>query len=488
MSTHPWVVVEPPDSRGLRKITVDGKTVGSAWSSHELRKILSHLGYPKDMDLAESSSIHWRGGDNTTWPARPWRRRGTMVLMFTGMLVSCALLIFVGWPDALRALTFTQRIVGTIFILAGLLQVVAAFAVLDYWGRRHWSPAGGIILLGTLITFSSNATLIFMWFEETEYTPFLMVFIPLGLWSVWALCLLIREKAWLGMPQPKKFAVGVAFTALLTAVSLVYSTMYQPTAAPIHFILKAKFGTPQESPDLEYVTIPLKLYVKNDGAIPVYIVNNDYTVWGAPITHMADSDGVRQWKKATEEIGDAAEADRFAREGKVDVISSGHFYDVGAPLDAGEEINSEEIIRLPKDTRYGELEATLEVEYMRRDRGRLDQAFDVPVGFSWDRSQKQYYCSPDACGEYVIYNARVRHNNNMINVTRRPRNLTAFWGPITGFDAFISSFEFTKKTLTVYQDGIDEEEIKRERDSYGLEYVYTNSVIPASEWMRLSVD
>lgn len=278
MSIKPGVVVEPPDSRGLRKITIEGKEVGSAWSSRELRKILRHLGYAKPMDMEDPASIYWRGGDSKAWPDRPWRRRGILVLMIAGMIGSTVLHIAIGWPDAHRALTFAQRIVGTVFILAGLMGGIATFAVLDYWGRRHWGPSGGIALLGALIALSTSATLLFMWFEETEYTAYLLAFISLGLWSSWALYLLIREKSWRGTPQPKKFATGVAFTALLTAVSISYSTMYQPTAAPIRFILKAEFGTPRDSADLQYVTIPLKLYVKNDGGIPVYIVNNDYTV------------------------------------------------------------------------------------------------------------------------------------------------------------------------------------------------------------------
>ncbi|WP_328427344.1 hypothetical protein [Streptomyces sp. NBC_00443] len=197
---------------------------------------------------------------------------------------------------------------------------------------------------------------------------------------------------------------------------------------------------------------------------------------------------MRKWKTDTKDLNETAEAKRYAREGKVDVVSSGHQYDLGASLDAGEEIASEEIIRLPRDERYGELEATLEIHYMRRDRGRLDPKFELPAGYSWDKNDEQYYCSPDACGEYVVYHGLVLHNNNMVNVTRRPRYLASFWGPISGFDAFVSSFDFKKNTLNVYREGIDEAEAAREADSYGLGYIRTSSVMSSSEWLRLPED
>ncbi|WP_431683582.1 hypothetical protein [Kitasatospora sp. KL5] len=480
MSTQPWVIVEPPDSRGLRKVIINGEVVASAWSLRELRKNLNRLGCPETMDMEDPTYIHWRGGDSNTWPSRPWRRRGILALMVAGMLGSAIMHITIGWPDALGALTFAQRIVGAIFILMGLLQAVAIFAALDYWGRRQSNISGAIVLLGALFTLPTSAILLFMWLEEREYTPYLFAFMPLLLWSAWALYLLIREKAWQGIPHPKKFAAGVAATALLTAVSIAYSTMYQPTAAPIRFILKAEFGTPQATSDPAYVNVPLKLYVKNDGGIPVYIINDDYTVWGAPMIPAANGDGLEEWR-----TGFSERAERYAHESTAEVVSSGHFNTLGSLLEAGEEFSSEQTITLPADARYGQLEAILGIDYMRRDRGRLDPEYGYIAGNSWDKDDARFYCPPDECGEYVVYYSRVRHNNNMVNVTRRPRNLAAFWGPETSYDDFISSVDFEKATRDIY-NRIDEGEISRERDSYGLGKVYTNSIMPASKLLIVS--
>ncbi|MZF87251.1 hypothetical protein [Streptomyces sp. SID5643] len=476
MSIQPWVTVDPPDDRGLRKITVGGKTVGSAWSFRELCKILNRLGYT-DMDF---SSFYWRGGDSKTWPDKPWRRRAIVTLMTGGMVGSAILHLSIGWPDALRALTFAQRIVGAIFILAGVLLVAAALAAHDYWGRREFRPSGMIALTGALITLATDTLLLIMWLEEREYTPYLIAFIPLSLWSLWALCLLIREKPWKEMPHPTRFAAGVAATALLTAVSLAYSTMYQPTSAPIDITLKAEFGTPQTSPDPKYVHVPLKLHAKNDGGIPVYILNSDYTVRGSSVSYSSSSEGLEEWTADTEYLGDTAEAQRHASKGEDAVVASGHFYYPGAWLEIGEQYAKGAVIRIPRKTKYDTLEVSLSIDIMRKDRGRIDEEFSISR-FSWEEHEGEFHCPPDECrdyGPYVAYHGRVHHNNNLINVTRRPRYVTAFWGPESTYSHYISSFDFKKKTIAAYDDTLfsskeAQAEWKRERYRYGVGTVDT---------------
>lgn len=485
MSIHPWVTVEPPDYRGLRKIIVDGETVGSAWSFRDIRKILSGLGYSETINLEDSSAIYWRGGDSKTWPDRPWRRRIIVGLMITGMLGSVILHLFIGWPDAFDGLTFAQRIVGAMFILAGALQGAAMFAIFDYWGRRQSKLSGVVVLVGVLIALGTNSLLLFMWMEESEFVVYLLIFISLWIWSQWALFLLIREKPWVEVQHPNRIAVGVVFTALLTAVSLAYSTMYQPTAAPVHLLLKAEFGKPQESPDPNYVHIPLRLYVKNDGGIAVYVINDDYTVAGSSVRYADSGDGLERWKTETEEIpGYVAEGERYIRNNEETVVSSGHFYGPGGWFEVGEEYTDETVVRLPKDSDFDTLEARLTIVIMRKDRGKIDEEFSNPR-LSWKEHEGAYYCPPVECGEYgeyVAYRGRVRHNNNMINVTRKPRYVTAFWNPESGNNDFISSFNPKRKTQVEFDKAFAEkgaaEEMERESNRYGAGVVFTYSEIP----------
>ncbi|AKL69601.1 conserved hypothetical protein [Streptomyces sp. Mg1] len=197
--------------------------MGSAWSLRELRKVLGRLGYPEDMDLDDRSRVYWRGGDSSVWPDdRGWRRRVVIALMLAGLLGSMALHVGIGWADAIGALTFAQRLVGVLFLLAGAVQGAALPAVVDYWGRRQVRLSGALVLLGVLMTLATTTLLLFLWLRERELIAAVLLFLALWCWSLWALRNLIREKVWRGIPHPRKFAAGVTVTALMTAISLGY--------------------------------------------------------------------------------------------------------------------------------------------------------------------------------------------------------------------------------------------------------------------------
>ncbi|MGW2018849.1 Yip1 family protein [Streptomyces sp. NPDC001927] len=480
MGIRPWVVVEPPDKRGLRRITIQGKRVGSAWSLRELRKVLRRLGYPDDVDVDDRSCVYWRGGDSSVWPdGRGWRRHLVIALMLVGLLGSLALHAVIGWADALGALTFAQRLVGVLFLLAATVQGVAVPAVVDYWGRRQVKLSGALILLAVLATLATTSLLLFLWLQEREFVPQLLAFLSLWIWSLWALGVLVRHKVWRGIPHPRKFAAGVTVTAVLTGVSLGYSILYQPIAAPMHFILRAEFGTPRTDANSPYIHIPLKMYVKNTGGIPVYIVVDDYTVNGNLADFSDGGQGMDEWQEASD--GDwARDAEVYESNVNYEIIASGQFRGPGEALDAGQEYQIEEVITLPKDTDYETLEAVLQFTYVRQDRGKLDDDFFLPVP-SWLPESGKYFCPPDECPRRVIHHGKVRYNDNLINVTRKPRYVAAFWSPEMGPEAYISSFNFEKERsdqpfYDIY-DGMDPNEISREAERYGLGYGWVNSEV-----------
>ncbi|MGW3651513.1 hypothetical protein [Streptomyces sp. NPDC000878] len=480
MGIRPWVVIEPPDPRGLRRITIHGKTVGTAWSLRGLRKVLHSLGYPDDMDLDDRSRVHWRGGDSSVWPDdRGWRRRAVITLMLVGLLGSLTLHAVIGWADALGALTFAQRLVGVLFLLAGAVQGLALPAVVDHWGCRQVRLSGALVLLGVLMTLATTTLLLFLWLQEREFIATVLLFLALWLWSLWALRTLIHEKVWRGIPHPRKFAAGVTVTALLTAISLGYSILYQPIAAPRHFVLKSEFGTPQTDADSPYIHLPLKLYAKNTGGIPVYIVVDDYTVWGRLAEFSESGEGMKEWKDSRED-GWAPESEVFESKVVDEIISSGQFNGPGETLDPGEEYKMETVITLPKDTEYETLNAVLSFAALRKDRGKLDDEFFYEK-LSWLESEGRYYCPPDDCGEHVIHHGRVRYNNNLINVTRKPRYVAAFWSPEEGVDAHISSFNFKEEKISesIYDiyEGLDDDEVNREAERYGLGWFSVNSEV-----------
>ncbi|MFF5787236.1 hypothetical protein ACFY8P_19970 [Streptomyces sp. NPDC012693] len=438
------------------------------------------------MDLDDRSRVHWRGGDSDVWPDdRGWRRRLVIALMLVGLLGSLGLHAVIGWADALGALTFAQRLVGVLFLLAGVVQASALPAVVDHWGRRQVKVSGALVLLGVLMALATTSLLLFLWSQEREFIAAVLIFLALWLWSLWALHVLVREKVWRGIPHPKKFAAGVTVTAILTSVSLGYSILYQPIVAPMHFVLKAEFGTPYADADAPYFHVPLKLYAKNDGGIPVYLVVDDYTVFGYVAEFSKSGDGLARWK-GEEELW-SAEAQAFEGEAEGEIIASGQFQGPGSTLAVGEEFRMEQMITLPKGTKYEVLEATLQFAIMRQDRGKLDDEFSY-ARRSWDESEGRYYCPPDDCGEHVIYHGRVRYNTNLINVTRKPRYVAAFWSPEEDTEVFVSSFNFEqyKKSESIYAiyEALDEEEVQRENQRYGLGWVTVNSEVSVKRLLK----
>jgi hypothetical protein len=480
MGIRPWVVVEPPDSRGLRRVSIGGESVGSAWSLAELRRILGRHGCPEDMDMDDASSVCWRGGDSGAWPARAWRRRSAMLFMAAGLLVSMVVNAVVGWPDASGALTFAQRITGVLFVLSGAALGIAAIATLDYWGRRQFKASGAIALLGAIIVWATDSLLLLLWFEEQEFTRYLLVFVPALCWSVWALSLLVRQKSWKGIPQPKRFAAGVVATALLTAVSLAYSTMYQPASAPMHFTLRAEFGKAWKDDDLPFVHVPLTLYMKNTGGIPVYIINDIYTVRGRVAFYsLQEGDLLTEWRNSVGRQGAReGEAELYVDRPRYTTISSGRFYESGSSLDVGQEYALKRVFQIPENVGYDTVSVDLQISYMRRDRGRLDvKAFSSPH-LSWNTRDPRYYCDPVICGGQLVYRGRVRHNNNLINVTRKPRYVTAIWSPGGHFISSISSVPFN------YAGVGDYAEERRELERYGAARARADSEISVAELMK----
>ncbi|QES49542.1 hypothetical protein DEJ50_18760 [Streptomyces venezuelae] len=418
-------VVQPPDGRGLREVAVGGTTVGSAWSLRGLRRLLRRAGFPKDLDLTDGAAVRFDGGDSTVWPDRRGRRYATVLFVVAGLLVSAGLLMVVGTPDAMGGVTFAGRVTGLLFILAGGVEVVAAAAALDYWGKRHLRYSGSVVMLGVLVAFATDTLFLGVWFQEREYTRYLLVFLPLWCWSVAALVLLYRQHAWERIPFPKGFTVGVLVTALLSASNLAYSAVYQPYSRQPQLDLTVAFGRPRPDPGRPVVHLPLTLRMKNTGAIPLYVLGGAHWVWGRSARFSAGEVELKDWKKDMEWLEDIelhVEATGFK------LIHTGPFVVPGTWFDPGDGATVETIVQVPKDAAYDALEATTELMFMRKDRGKIDEVEFARPRYSWDKEERQYFrCAPKACQDHVFYRGRLRHNNNLINVTRRPRYVTSYW-------------------------------------------------------------
>ncbi len=69
MANERPVTVYPPSEAGGRRVRIDGETLGTAYSLHDLTVFLQNAGLEgwDDLDVAGTSLIEWRGGGPDSW-------------------------------------------------------------------------------------------------------------------------------------------------------------------------------------------------------------------------------------------------------------------------------------------------------------------------------------------------------------------------------------------------------------------------------------
>ncbi|MFE5482487.1 hypothetical protein [Streptomyces sp. NPDC056527] len=417
----PRVVVEPPDKRGLRPVRLGDQVVGAAWSARELRDILVREGFPADMDLDDRALICWREAGSDTWPDRRRDRLVTAAAMAAGLVMSGAVLIVIGSEDAFGALTFASRVTGFLFFLAGLLQLAAALAVRDYWGKRNLRYSGLLVMVGVLIALQVHTMLLTLWFEEMEFTPWILTYMPLSIWAIWATWIVIREKAWQGIPHPRKVAAGVLATALLAAANFAYSAAYQPYAAHVQVTLSAKFGKPELDPREPVIHVPVTFSLQNTGKVPVSVISSVFWVKGRTSQFTGDA---KKLAGATEDVEETADSELYAGLPTRRLLATGLIVDPGDWFDPGTGQVENVVVQVPKGADYESLEVDGDITVLRKDRGRVDDAFVYPLHSWWEGETDMVEC-PEECGDYVFYMGELTHNNNIINVTRKQRYVVA---------------------------------------------------------------
>ncbi|MCX5197803.1 hypothetical protein OOK31_28570 [Streptomyces sp. NBC_00249] len=457
IGARPRVVVSPPDPRGLREVTAGSRTLGRVWSCRGLRRLLHRAGYPRAMPLTDPRFVSWHGGGSTTWPDRPWHRRTAAALMAAGLLCSAALLVSIGQVDAAGAQTFAGRLTGWLLILAGAVQTAAAAAATDFWGRRRLSWSGPLVLVGALIALAMSALLLGMWCEAREYIVQLPLYAALFCWALWALWLLVRHAAWKGLPHPRSIVAGLTLSAVLTGVNFSQTTLYEPNAERSIVTAEAKLGEPRVSPDGKVLHLSLRLSVKNVGKVPVDVLGTIFWVIGQT-SRVYQAGRPEFWRR---ELPGEEDAERYARATGREQLAFGIFMKDGSWLDPGTEKAEEKIVQLPAGTDYSTVEAVAKVITSRRDRGRIGAEYPVNW-YSWqqfppcdpqyfDRPHTGWFAVRDAlpralaeewscrlrgapwcplrgrprCDtDILLSTARIRHNNNLINVTRGARYVT----------------------------------------------------------------
>ncbi|MFE1557692.1 hypothetical protein ACFW6V_22265 [Streptomyces sp. NPDC058734] len=423
-------MVEPPDGRGLRDVRVRGEVVGRAWSLKDLRSLLRRAEVPEDVDLEAGELVHWRGGGPEVWPDRPWRRRAASVLMAVGLLVTAGALGKIGKTDVSDALTFGGRVAGATFLLASVVEIIAAICAFDYLGKRRWVYSGAVVLVGVTIALALNALLLAMQIDAREYSHYAWIWPTLLVWAFWALRKISPRQVWRQSPHPRKVATGAAVAGLISIGNLLYSRVYVPYSSPLALDIAVKFGEPQLNAKRTVLYVPMTVNVKNTGKVPLYILGSLYRVYGRSADFTEKARGMTEWK-ADVQAGNSVERNTkvmgsdLISSGEVMVGSGGSFMEPG---DAGSE---EKILAIPANSEFDSIDGAAEVVVMRMDRATLSVDFMSSGTTSWDDSLSHATDAPkwvaDPGDEYLKYQARVYYSNEILNATRRPRYATIWW-------------------------------------------------------------
>ncbi|MFJ9551043.1 Yip1 family protein [Streptomyces erythrochromogenes] len=417
MNHQKRAVVDPPDSRGLREVRLDGVTVGRAWSLRELRRLLTRSGFSEKTDPAADPAVFWYGGGPDTWPDQPLQRRTTMVLLVVGLLGSAVLLVDIGYPDLFGALTFAGRITGWMFIVGGFLQALAAVAAFDHWSKRSFKYSGAFALFGVIITLVVCSLLLALWLQEREYFPYCLSYLSLWVWSLWATWRVSREKPWRGIPHPRGFALGAVASGLVAAMNLAYSGLYQPTTAVEKVHYHVAFGIPYASPDAHksIMYVPVTVTLENTGTVPFWILASVVKVYSTSSKFRPKETSIH-WREGE------GESQLYTGPPITNLVYWGSLEEPGGWLDPGLRSVRQKILQLPRDAPFDSLEASSDLMTMRKDRGSIGSEFNTSH-WSWEPDEATERVDCATCGDIGINLGPLRYNSNLLNVTRKPRHV-----------------------------------------------------------------
>ncbi|UQX04595.1 DUF308 domain-containing protein [Streptomyces sp. RerS4] len=400
MANTPEVSVGTPDDLGLRKVLIDGHLEGKARSAGELRRILDRAGV-----TVGHHDIQWLGGDCTVWPDRAGLRLTIRALMIFGFLATAYPLFHIGISDSGDALTYGGRVAGVTVLVAGVVELVAAGAAFDYWGKRRWRYSGVAVLAGVVLALLCGTSLLLLQIGE-RFTGYTLVGIALCVWSSAALVELVRLRAWKGLRHPQTVAIGVIISALLAGTNLAYSQIYLPYVRTPLIQSGAEFKDSNMVKGEKQLFMTVHLYVKNSGQVPVYLLDSKYWIHGGPASSGSD-----------------------VKPGAFDLIYHGAFVTpVGSVLNPGEEIAQDVVVEVrdPMEHRYEAIRAQTEVYVIRKDRTKLPADYERS-GIGGRKLEAEAKKEPGYPADTNYrYRSEISNSSEILNVTRGRQRITVF--------------------------------------------------------------
>ncbi|WP_158943676.1 hypothetical protein [Streptomyces sp. NRRL S-378] len=360
--------------------------------------------------------------------------------MALGLLVSAAVLFRAGLSDALRALTFGGRVMGALFLVVALVEVVAAGAVLDFWGRRATRYSGPAVLFGVGTVAVTSLVLLVLQWEGGYRAGWFWLWAALAAWAVWALWVLIREKVWRGMPHPRSFATGVAVSALIGSASVAYSAMYVPYVAPPKVPFMVSFGKPVLHPDRKRLYVPARFTFRNEGSVSIFVVG---TLWSAQLWPSAFRPQGTERSRWRQELGDGWDTHRQENfNAAARLLAAGQISNAGARLDPGDDFSKDAVIEVPVAAGQGRVELFASVSFIRADRCKLANSYTGSIEHSWDVQGEEHRHLRDAPSwlaqpgdDFFRYHSRIYRSSEVMRMTQAPDWAAMWWVIPKGNDA-----------------------------------------------------
>ncbi|MFE7275402.1 hypothetical protein [Streptomyces sp. NPDC057623] len=351
-------------------------------------------------------------------------------LMALGLITSSAVFFWVGLADSFQALTFGGRIMGVAFLCAALLEVIAAAAVFDYWGKRAVRYSGEGALLGVITMTAASMVLFVLQWRGGDQGLRLWRWSVLMAWGFWALWELSRQRVWQGVPYPKTFALGVALSAIIGAASMAYSAMYVPYATPVKVPFSVSFGKPTLNSESTILNVPTRVRFRNEGSVSIYVVG---TLWRAKVWPSEFKDkggGIEKWKGELKEGYWIYGNEVFNRPSRL--LGAGQVVSPGSRLDPGDDFSSDPVIQVPSSS-SGRVELFATVSYIRADRCKLANSYANSAEYSWNvdsESQEHIKDAPDWLAEpgdeYFRYESRIYRSSKIMDLTSE-RDYASMW-------------------------------------------------------------
>ncbi|WP_143064609.1 hypothetical protein [Streptomyces colonosanans] len=424
------VVVEAPDSRGLRAVRVGGEYVGGAWSLRHLRRMLRRASLPPDFDLDDADHVYW-AADKSSWPDRPWRRWAAALVTSLGLLGSATVLLSVGKNDTFHGLTYGAHFVGVVFIAAALVEAVAVAAAFDFWGKRTFSYSGAALIIGVGVVALTDLLFLLLQIQSKNWSPRLLLWVALAVWCVWALWAVTQHGVWRGVPHPKSVAMSFVASAAIGAAGIAYSQLfYLPYSTPMKFALNASFGEPTISADGSHIQVPTHFEFRNSGAVKIQILGTLWRVHGYASKFDAKGSGMNEGGSDLLSEGEVAEHLNF---GQANLLGTGFIYGEAGLINPGVGFANDGLVNVPLKTGLNVIRLHASMVLIRGDRYWIEPA-ESPSEVSWDRSTQRHvrdvpkrfaYANPKA--EFIRTSYKIHPSSAVLDITRKPAYASDWW-------------------------------------------------------------